>query len=67
MAYVREGLNTFLSIMAANPGQTIDATQNITGTPFALPIGLYFRNGIPPVAAGVPTTPVLPNTGSITD
>jgi hypothetical protein len=67
MAYVREGLNTFLSIMAANPGQTIDATQNITGTPFALPIGLYFRNGIPPVAAGVPTQPVLPNTGSITD
>src|SRR5436190_3292593 len=67
MAYVREGLNTFLSIMAANPGQTIDATQNITGTPFALPIGLYFRNGIPPVAAGVSTTPVLPNTDSITD
>ena len=67
MAFVREGLNTFLSIMAANPGQTIDATQNITGTPFALPIGLYFRNGIPPVAAGVPTAPVLPNTGAITD
>ena len=67
MAFVREGLNTFLSITAGNPGQTIDATQNITGTPFALPFGLYFRNGIPPVAAGVPTVPVLPNTGSITD
>jgi hypothetical protein len=53
--------------MAANPGQTVDATQNITGTPFTLPIGLLFRNGIPPVAAGVPTQPVLPNTGSITD
>src|SRR6185369_4585360 len=37
MAFVREGLNTFLSIMAANPGQTLDSTQNITGTPFALP------------------------------
>jgi len=67
VAYVREGINTFLSIMAANPGQTIDSTQNITGTPFTLPIGLLFRNGIPAVAAGVPTQPVLPNTGSITD
>lgn len=67
MAFVREGINTFLSIMASNPGQQIDATQNITGTPFALTFGNYFRNGIPPVAAGVPTTPVLPNTGAITD
>ena len=67
MAFVREGINTFLSIQASNPGQTVDASQNITGSPFALSFGNYFRNGIPPVAAGVPTAPVLPNTGAITD
>jgi len=66
-AFVREGINTFLSIMAANPGQTIDASQNITGTPFTLPIGLLFRNGIPAVSPGVPTSPSLPSTGFITD
>jgi hypothetical protein len=67
MAYVREGLNTFLSITAGNPGQTIDATQNITGTPYGLPVGLYFRNGLPPIDPKVPAQPVLPNTGAITD
>jgi hypothetical protein len=67
MAYVREGLNTFLSIMAANPGQTIDASQNTSGSPFALATGLYFRNGLPALAAAVPTQPNLPNTGFITD
>ncbi|HEX3143281.1 MAG TPA: carboxypeptidase-like regulatory domain-containing protein [Pyrinomonadaceae bacterium] len=66
-AFVREGINTFLSIQAANPGQTIDASQNITGTPFALPFGLLFRNGIPATAPGVPTQPNLPSTGFITD
>jgi hypothetical protein len=66
-AFVREGINTFLSIQAANPGQTIDASQNITGTPFALPFGLLFRNGIPATSPGVPTQPNLPNTGFITD
>jgi hypothetical protein len=66
-AYVREGLNTFLSIMAANPGQTIDASQSTSGTPFPLATGVYFRNGIPAIAAGVPTQPNLPNTGFITD
>ncbi len=73
MAYVREGTNTFLSIMAANPGQTIDATQNITGTPYALTFGNYFRNGLPaPPAFGttagtLPSAPTFPNTGFITD
>ena len=67
MAFVREGINTFLSIMAANPGQTIDASQNITGTPFPTTIGNYFRNGLPPIDPSVPTSPVLPNTGAITD
>ena len=67
MAYVREGLNGFLSIMAANPGQTISANQSTSGTPFPLPFGLYFRNGLPPIDPAVPTQPVLPNTGAITD
>jgi hypothetical protein len=67
MASVREGINTFLSIISSNPGATLDASQNVTGTPFALTFGNLFRNGIPPVAAGVPTSPVLPNTGAITD
>jgi hypothetical protein len=73
MAYVREGTNTFLSILAGNPGQTIDASQNITGTPFALTFGNLFRNGIPApppfgaVAGTLPSQPTYPNTGFITD
>src|SRR6185436_10110111 len=76
MAYVREGTNTFLSILAGNPGQTIDSTQSITGTPFALSFGNLFRNGIPaPPAVGsgapgsgtLPSQPSYPNAGFITD
>jgi len=67
MAFVREGLNGFLSIMAANPGQTISANQSTGGTPFPLAFGLYFRNGLPPIDPAVPSQPVLPNTGAITD
>jgi hypothetical protein len=76
MAYVREGTNNFLSILAGNPGQTIDSTQNITGTPFALTFGNLFRNGIPaPPAFGsgaagtgtLPSQPTYPNNGFVTD
>ena len=67
MAYVREGTNTFLSIMAANPGQTISATQNISGTPFPLTFGNLFRNGLPAGPANLPSSPTYPNTGTITD
>ena len=73
LAYVREGVNTFQSLYAANAasgaqlaGGTISATQNITGTPFPLSFGNYFRSGLP----GGPSfqqSPVYPNTGSITD
>ena len=73
MAYVREGTNTFQSLYAANAasgaqlaGGTINATQNITGTPFGLSFGNYIRNGLP----GGPNfqqEPVYPNTGGITD
>ncbi|MGZ8844934.1 MAG: outer membrane beta-barrel protein [Pyrinomonadaceae bacterium] len=67
MAYVREGINTFLSIMSANPGLTLSATQNITGSPFPLTFGNLFRSGLPAPSAGLPTAPVYPNTGAITD
>ena len=73
IAYVREGVNTFQSLYAANAasgtqlaGGTISATQSTTNNPFPLSFGNYFRNGLP---AG-PTfqkTPVFPNTGSSTD
>lgn len=45
-AFVREGTNTFLSIIGSNPGPSISATRNITGSPFALPTGTLLRNGI---------------------
>ncbi len=67
MAYVREGINTFLSIMSANPGLTLNATQNITGNPYPLTFGNLFRNGVPAAPGTLPTAPVYPNTGFITD
>lgn len=72
-AYVREGVNTFQSLYAANAasglqlaGGTINATQNITGSPFALSFGNYLRNGVP-AGPNFQQSPVYPNTGSITD
>ncbi|HEU4710647.1 MAG TPA: carboxypeptidase-like regulatory domain-containing protein [Pyrinomonadaceae bacterium] len=72
-AYVREGVNTFQSLYAANAasgaqlaGGTINATQNITGSPFPLSFGNYFRSGLPGGPA-FQQQPVYPNTGSITD
>src|SRR6185295_588122 len=67
MAYVGEGINTFLSIRSANPGLTLSATQNSTGTPFPLPFGNLFRNGLPAPPTNLPATPPYPNTGAITD
>ena len=73
IAYVREGVNTFQSLYAANAasgaqlaGGTINATQNITGAPFGLSFGNYFRNGLP-AGPAFQTQPVFPNRGSITD
>lgn len=66
MAFNREGVNTFQNIYGSNAGGTISATQNITGSPFPLSIGNYFRNGLPGGPA-IPASPVYPNTGSITD
>jgi hypothetical protein len=73
LAYVREGVNTFQSLYAANAasglmlaGPTISATQNITGTPFPLTFGNYFRNGLP-APPNFQSSPVFPNAGGITD
>ena len=73
IAYVREGVNTFQSLYASNSasgnqlaGGTISATQNITGTPFPLTFGNYIRNGLP-AGPNFQSSPVYPNTGSITD
>ena len=73
IAYVREGVNTFQSLYASNAasgaqlaGGTISATQNITGSPFPLNIGNYFRSGLP-AGPSFQKSPVYPNRGSITD
>ena len=69
MAYVREGMATFSSILVGNPGLTLSATQNITGTPYPLTFGNLLRNGLPagPPSPPLPSAPVYPNTGLITD
>jgi hypothetical protein len=73
IAYVREGLNTFQSLYAANAasgaqlaGGTINATQNITGSPFPLTFGNLLRSGLPGGPA-FQSSPVYPNQGSFTD
>jgi hypothetical protein len=73
IAYVREGVNTFQSLYAANAasgtqlaGGTINATQNITASPFPLSFGNYFRNGLP-AGPNFQQEPVFPNRGSFTD
>jgi hypothetical protein len=66
VAFNREGVNTFQNIYGSNAGGTISATQSITGTPFPLSIGNYFRSGLP-AGPAIPSSPVYPNTGSISD
>lgn len=65
-AFVREGVNTFQSIFASNPGGTISANQSITGLPFPMAVGTLFRNGLPARPA-IPASPTFPNNGAITD
>lgn len=69
MAYVREGIATFSSILVGNPGLSLSATQNITGTPYPLTFGNLLRNGLPagPSSPPLPGAPTFPNTGLITD
>jgi hypothetical protein len=65
-AFVREGTNTFLSIVGSNPGPSITATQNITGSPFSLPVGSLLRNGVP-APPSVPSSLTFPYAGTFND
>jgi hypothetical protein len=65
-AYVREGFNSFLSIIGSNPGPFLDVTRNITGSPYSLPTGLLLRNGTPPPPA-FPATFTFPYVGTALD
>jgi hypothetical protein len=64
MAYIREGVNTFQSIFASNPGGTIDATRSLTLN--NLPVGTLLRNR-PFAPPTIPTQPAYPITGVVTN
>jgi hypothetical protein len=66
IAFVREGTSAFTSLFNSNPGGTLTATQNITGTPFPLGFGNLFRNGLP-AGPPIPSEPTYPSVGNITD
>lgn len=66
IAYNREGLNSFTSIFASNPGGTIDASRNLSlGNLGALPVLL--RDGSRLTPPPFQSAPVYPNTGLVTD
>ncbi|MFN0124702.1 MAG: hypothetical protein ACKV2V_29720, partial [Blastocatellia bacterium] len=66
IAFNREGLNVFTSILASNPGLTVDASKNLTlnnlGT---LPV--LFRDKSRLVAPSFQSAPVFPNQGQVTN
>jgi Carboxypeptidase regulatory-like domain len=66
-AFVREGTNTFLSILGANPGGLITTNRSLVLGNLAA--GTLLRNT--PIATytppAFPTSPVYPNAGLITD
>jgi Carboxypeptidase regulatory-like domain len=69
IAFNREGLNVFTSILASNPGLSIDASKNLTlgnlvGTG-TLPV--LFRDKTRLAAPTFQTDPVYPNQGLITN
>lgn len=66
IAFNREGMNVFASILGGNPGATIAANRNLTLNNLgALPVLLRETNrlGPPPI----PSAPTFPNTGIATD
>jgi hypothetical protein len=66
VAYNREGLNIFSSILGGNPGATITVNKNLTlGNLGALPVLL--RDGSRLGAPAFPNSPSFPNTGLVTD
>ncbi len=76
VAFIREGTSAFTSLFNSNPGGTLTATQNISGTPFGLGFGNLFRNGVPagppfvatPVTGvSLPSEAIYPAIGNITD
>ena len=67
LAFVREGTSAFTSLFNSNPGGTLTANQSTSGTPFPLSFGNLFRNGVPARPGTLPTQPVYPNAGLITD
>jgi hypothetical protein len=63
-AYNREGIGVFTAITGSNPGGTLTTNRNLTlGN---LPVGSYLRQG-PFAPPAIPSSPVYPNTGLITD
>ena len=66
IAYNREGLNVFTSILGANPGLSIVASRNLAlGNLGTLPV--LFRDKSRLGAPSFPTDPVYPNEGAITN
>lgn len=66
VAFNREGLNVFTSILASNPGLSITAAKNLTlGNLGTLPV--LFRDKSRLAAPAFQTDPVFPNQGAITD
>jgi hypothetical protein len=66
VAYNREGLNIFSSILGGNPGASITVNKNLTlGNLGALPVLL--REGSRLGAPSFPNSPTFPNNGLITD
>jgi hypothetical protein len=66
IAFNREGMNVFASILGSNPGATITTNRNLTlGNLGTLPVLLRETNRLGPPS--FPSAPSFPNTGLITD
>ncbi len=66
IAFNREGLNVFTSILASNPGLSITANKNLAlGNLGTLPV--LFRDKSRLAPPSFQTKPVFPNEGAITD
>ena len=67
IAYNREGMGVFSSIFGANPGAAVTANRNLTlGNLGTLPLLLREGSRLGP-PTDIPTAPVFPNSGLITD
>jgi hypothetical protein len=66
IAFNREGLNVFTSILASNPGLSIDASKNLAlGNLGTLPVLFRDKSRLSPPT--FPTDPVFPNQGLVTN